>query len=396
MTRGSEVQRRLQGYSSIEREQLQSATYARLMTLLQHEYGLRIAYPKTGKDRGFFKAAFRVFMAADRGGEGEDRALQGLHWSHDAYHFALGNFLVPPPPDFERWYIDGGPAPAEQPPEGPDWERYSRALKAAENEATFFSFWTLYDEHLPLARHVGKLTFYEALRDLGVTTRPAARAIYDDVVDRAVLPEAVRQHPVYQARADIQGLFAYMLGFRAYHYKDIAVAWRFGAKDPYRGYLARFGIYESDLDRYLAHVASFFERLSALPRGLNPLACALAEVRLDLQLRVWDVTKALRLLRAATLPLRAPEEGRAQRAALLGEVEPLLGELEAVRAGLSALRLRVHDAEATPRNQALFAQAQALSVQVESVRERLWNWAGSTGLVGQAVIDEERVRELPR
>jgi hypothetical protein len=396
MTRGSEVQRRLQGYSSIEAEQLQSPTYARLMTLLQHEYGLRIAYPKTEKDRGFFKAAFRVFMAADRGSGEEDRALQGLHWSHDAYHFALGNFLVPPPPDFEGWYIGGAPAPAEQPPEGPAWDRYSRALKAAENEATFFSFWTLYDEHLPLARHVGKLTFFEALRDLGITARPAARAIYDDVVDRAVLPESVKQHPVYQAREDIRGLFAYMLGFRAYHYKDIAIAWRFGAKDPYRGYLARFGIYESDLGRYLARVAAFWDALSALPRGLNPLLCALADVRLDLQLRVWDVTKALRLLRAATLAGQPPEQGRAARTALLGGVEPLLGELEQVRGELAVLRLHVHDAEATPRNQALYAQAAALGAQVESVRDRLWGWAAGTGLLSQGTLDEERVRELPR
>ncbi len=51
---------------------------------------------------------------------------------------------------------------------------FHKALKHSENEATFFSFWTLYHEHLPLARHVGKLTFYEALRDLGVTTRAEA------------------------------------------------------------------------------------------------------------------------------------------------------------------------------------------------------------------------------
>ena len=36
-------------------------------------------------------------MAADRG---ENRALQGLHWSHDAFHFALGNYTLPGPADF--------------------------------------------------------------------------------------------------------------------------------------------------------------------------------------------------------------------------------------------------------------------------------------------------------
>ena len=403
MTRGSEVQRRLQGYSSIEKEQLQAPTYARLMTLLQHEYGLRIAYPKAEKDRGFFKAAFRVFMAADRGDD--DRALQGLHWSHDAYHFALGNFLVPPPPDFQEWFVSGAAAPVEQPPEGPGWERYSSALKAAENEATFFSFWTLYDEHLPLARHVGKLTFWEALRDLGVTDRNTARAIYDDVVHRAVLPSLVKSHPVYQAREDVRGLFAYMLGFREYHYKDIAVAWRYGAKDPYRGYLARFGVYESDLDRYLAHVASFWDRLHRLPRGLNPLLCALAEVRLDLQLRVWDVTKALRLLRAATLPegrtreagvAMSPEAGRKRRETLLGSVEPFLHELASVQAELRLLRAQVRDAELTPRNQELWTQALALGEQVESLRTRLWDQAEATGLLSKEQLGEERARELPR
>ena len=154
---------------------------------------------------------------------------------------------MPPPPDFQEWYLSGAAAPAEQPPAGPAWERYASALKAAENEAAFFSFWTLYDELPPLARHVGKLTFWEALRDLGVTDRQSARAIYDEVVQRALPPASVSGHPVYQAREDIRGLFAYMLGFRDYHYKVIAVAWRFGARDPYRGYLARFGIYQGDL-----------------------------------------------------------------------------------------------------------------------------------------------------
>ncbi len=60
------------------------------------------------------------------------------------------------------------------------------------------------------------------------------------------------------------------------------------------------------------------------------------------------------------------------------------------------LRLNVRDAEATPHNQALFAQAAALGAQVESVRDRLWGWAAGTGLLSKAVLDEERVRELPR
>jgi hypothetical protein len=394
MTHGSEVQRRLLGYSSIEAEQLAAPTYARLMTLLQHEHGLRIAYPKTEADRSFFKAAFRVFMAADRGDD--DRALQGLHWSHDAFHFALGNFIVPAPPDFARWYASGEEAPAEQPAEGPAWDIYSRALKTAENEATFFSFWTLYAENFALAKHVGKLTYYEAVRDLGIIDRKTARAIYDDVVDRAVLPESVSANPVYQAREDIQGLFKYMLGFRPYHFKDIAVAWRYATRDPYRGYLARFEIYEHDLERYLANVHGFCDRLAAMPRGLNPILCAVAEARLDLALRVWDVTKALRILRAATLSKSAPTVGERDRAQFLEQAEPHLQKLEAVQHQLQLLRDSVQDAELTPRNEATLGKVSALANQIEVVRSEIWNWVDSTKLIAPDKLAAERVRELPR
>jgi|GEM_PF-1761445 len=394
MTHGSEVQRRLLGYSSIEAEQLAAPTYARLMTLLQHEHGLRIAYPKTEADRSFFKAAFRVFMAADRGDD--DRALQGLHWSHDAFHFALGNFIVPAPPDFARWYASGEDAPAEQPAEGPAWEIYSRALKTAENEATFFSFWTLYAENLALARHVGKLTYYEAVRDLGFTDRKSARAIYDDVVDRAVLPESVSANPVYQARADIQGLFSYMLGFRPYHFKDIAVAWRYATRDPYRGYLAQFEIYEHELERYLANVHGFCDRLAAMPRGLNPILCAVAEARLDLALRVWDVTKALRLLRAATIKKATPSAGERDRAMFLERAEPHLQKLESIQRELQLLRDSVQDAELTPRNEATLAKVFTLANQIEAVRSEIWNWVESSNLIAPDKLAAERVRELPR
>jgi hypothetical protein len=366
------------------------------MTLLQHEHGLRIVYPKSESERSFFKAAFRVFMAADRGQD--DRALQGLHWSHDAFHFALGNFIVPPPPDFAAWYVSGKEAaqPSDEPPEGPAWEDYSRALKTAENEATFFSFWTLYAENLALAKHVGKLTFYEALRDLGITDRPLARAVYDDVVDRAVLPDVIKRHPSYAARADLRSLFDYMLGFRAYHYKDIAAAWRYATRDPYRGYLARFGIYESDLGRYIANVRGFTARLAAQPRGLNPILCALADARLDLNLRVWDATKALRLLRQGSLRERAPEAGERLRAELLEEVEPHLQKLEDLQRELLALRGQVEDAELTRRNEATLAGGAALAREIESVRGEIWDWVARSGLVAAEKIVEERNRDLPR
>ncbi len=395
MTEGSVVQRRLQGYSSIEKEQLQAPTYRRLMTLLQHEFGLRIVFPRADKDRTFFKAAYRVFMAADRG---EDRALQGLHFSHDAFHFALGNFTPPPPPDFDDWYVSGAPNPAEVEPVGKDWDLFAKALKHAENEATFFSFWTLYDEHLPLARHVGKLTFYEALRDMGITDRAAAWSLYLEVVHDAVLPSIVRDHPVYRGRKDVSGLFDYMLGFRDYHYKDIAIAWKFAVKEPYRGYTTRFGVYEHDLERYLANVHSFSARLADYPPGINPLLAACADVRVDLSLRVWDVVKALKLLRAASVSAAKPSpSGQVEeRRAFLALAEDVMAELEAKRAQLVELRAAVSNAEITPNNEDTFAKVAQLGADVERVRQRLWDRVGATGLLAEAVIAEERTRELPR
>ena len=388
MTEGSVVQRRLQGYSSIEHEQLRAPTYARLMTLLQHEFGLRIVFPRADKDRSFFKAAYRVFMAADRG---EDRALQGLHFSHDAFHFALGNFTPPPPPDFDDWYASGAAPPSDAEPEGKTWEVFHEALKHAENEATFFSFWTLYNEHLPLARHVGKLTFYEALRDLGITARDGAWAVYLDVVHEAVLPEAIRKHPVYAERKDVRDLFDYMLGFRDYHTKDIAIAWRWAVKEPYRGFTTRFGVYESDLERYLASVHSFSERLAAYPPGLNPLLASCADVRVDLSLRVWDVVKALKLLRAASIT-----RGKGDRRSFLRLADDTMRELEAKRAELASLRAAVTDAEMTADNEDTQERVAALASGVEQLRQGLWDRVGLTGLLEEAVIGEERTRELPR
>jgi hypothetical protein len=392
MTEGSVVQRRLKAYSSIENEQLEAPTYARLMTLLQHEFGLRIVFPRADKDRTFFKAAYRVFMAADRG---EDRALQGLHFSHDAFHFALGNFTPPAPPDFDDWYASGAAPSEEAKPEGGAWDTFHKALKHAENEATFFSFWTLYHEHLPLARHVGRLTFYEALRDLGITARAEAWRVYLEVVHEAVVPEIIRSHPVYAQRKDVSDLFEYMLGFRDYHAKDIATAWRFAAKEPYRGYTTRFGIYEGNLDRYLANVHSFSERLASYPPGLNPLLASCADVRVDLSLRVWDVIKALKLLRAASINAGKPQQ-IAERRSFLALAEDFMVDLEAKRTELHVLRAVVTDAEMTPHNEVTHAKVTGLAARVEQTRQALWDRVEGTGLLATAVIAEERTRELPR
>lgn len=391
MTRGSQVQARLRAYSSIEGEQLGAPTYARLMTYLQHEFGVRVAYPKTEADRSFFKAAFRVFMAADRG---EDRALQGLHWSHDAFHFALGNFTLAPLPDLAGWYARGEALP-EAAEEGPEFERYASALKGAEDEATFFSFWTLFHEQPSLARYVPQLTYWRALVDMGIEDRARARAIFDDVTIRERLPGEVAANAVYRERADVRGLFDYMLGFKPYHLKDITTAFRFAARDAYRGVFARYGIYENELHRYLSGVRSFTRRLEAYPPGLNPLRCAWADVRVDLTLRVWDAVKALKLVRKATEGL-ATDVGRERRAAFFEATGPVFERLDGLWAELWALRARIKGAELVPRNQSLHEDIEDLAGDVEALRRDLWAMAAGTGLLGADVIASELVRELPR
>ncbi len=374
MTEGSVVQRRLQSYSSIEVEQLGSKSYARLMLLLQHEYGVRIAYPASESDRSFFKAAFRVFMAAPRGDE--NRALQGLHWSHDAFHFALGNYTLPDRFDFAEWYLSGAPLPAPLPEEGPDYEGYVRALKAAEDEATFFSFFQIYEEQPSLKQHVAQLTYWEAIRRMQLEEH--ARAIFDDVTTRAILPRRVAEHPLYES--EIKGLFEYMLGFRDYHLKDIREAWKHASRDVYRGFFLRFGVYESDADRYVASVRSFMERLARQPPGLDPLRALSADVRVAIALRVFDVTKALRLQRKT-----------AARQAL-ERATPQLAALEDAHRRLEALRADIHDAELSPANERRFAALQALSADVDALRERIW----SDAELPADVVAAERARELPR
>ncbi len=392
MTHGSTVQRRLQTYSSIEQEQLQAPTYARLMTLLQHEYGVRVAYPRSETDRSFFKAAFRVFMAADRG---ENRAMQGLHWSHDAFHFSLGNYTLPAVEDFEGWYVGGEPVPPMLPTEGPVFDSYVRALKSAEDEATFFSFWTLYHEVLSLARHVGKLTFYEALRDMGITDRATSRAIFDAVTGRAEIPPEVERNEVYRSRQEVRGLFEYMRGFRDYHLKDIHEAWKYASRDMYRGFFLRFGLYSGDAAVYVSNVKSFQQRLDAYSPGLNPLLAQCADARVALALRVYDGTKALRMVRTA---LPGTEEAAAQRRRdfLRGVAEPYFAALEEQQRALETLRARVTNAEMVPFNERVHEDIRALATAVETLRGRLWDDVERTGLLSAKAVAEERTRELPR
>ncbi|HYH96977.1 hypothetical protein [Hyalangium sp.] len=392
MTHGSTVQRRLKTYSSIEQEQLQAPTYARLMTLLQHEYGVRVAYPQNEADRSFFKAAFRVFMAADRG---ENRALQGLHWSHDAFHFALGNYTLPGPSDFERWYVEGEPVPPTPPPEGPVWDQYARALKASEDEATFFSFWTLYHEVFSLSRYVKMLSYYEALRDMGITDRATSRAIFDMVTSRAEIPVEVERSEPYRNRKEVRDLFEYMRGFRDYHMKDIQEAWKYATRDVYRGFFLHFGLYSGDVDAYVRGVKAFQSRLDAYPPGLNPLLAQCADVRVALALRVFDGTKALRLVRKA---LEGAGEALRQRRRdfLHGVAEPYFTALEEQQRALESLRARVRHAEMVPWNERLHADIQALATTVETLRGWLWDQVAQTALLSSEAVAAERVRELPR
>jgi len=233
------------------------------------------------------------------------------------------------------------------------------------------------------------------VRDLGITDRAAAWKTYLEVVHEATLPAVVREHPVYAARKDVVALFDYMLGFRDYHYKDIAIAWKFAVKEPYRGYTTRFGVYEHDLGRYLANVHSFSERLAAQPPGLNPLLAACADVRVDLSLRVWDVVKALKLLRAASTAANKPTQVDDRRS-FLRFAEDVMRDLEGRRAELTALRLAVTDAEITPDNEDTHAKVVALGARVEQIRHALWDRVAAVGLLAEGVVAEERTRELPR
>ncbi len=382
MTRGSVVLRRLRKYSSIEAEQLNAPTYARLMIRLQAEHGVRIAYPSVEQDRGFFKAAFRVFMADDRGG---DMRKQGLHWSHDAFHFALGNFTPPVTMGALReFYLSDQEKLPPLEPEGPAWESFARALKSAEDEATFFSFWTLFDEHPPLARYVEKLTFHAALVALGVLGREASRAVFDAVTTRVELPTVVSEHPAYAAREDIRSLFTYMLGFRDYHLKDIRTAWRVASRDPYRAILVRLGLYETDEDRYVANVRAYQARLDATPPGFDALSAAAADVRVDLALRAFDVTKALRLSRSHT----------DDRRRTMDEADAFVERLSGLGARLASVAARILDAELSPRNERILAELHDLSREVDAVHQAIWN--ATLRVLPAEVVAEERARTLPR
>jgi hypothetical protein len=355
------------------------------MTLLQHGYGVRVAYPSSENDRSFFKAAFRVFMAADRE---ENRALQGLHWSHDAFHFALGNYTTPPDLDLAEWYASDAPMPGERAPEGPAWEAYARALKSAEDEATFFSFWTLYSEKPSLARYVGKLTFHEALAAMGISDRPTSRDLFDALTTRAEIPAILASHAHY-ARPEVKGLFEYMQGFRDYHLKDIRTAWKYAARDPYRELFVRFGLYESDVDRYVAGVKSFQTRLDAQPPGLNPLLAVAGDARVALSLRVWDVVKGLRLVRSATQDATSRRSAWAAATAHWDRLARLADDL-------ARTRIEITNAEMTPWNERVFAELGAIATQLEAARDAWWDAIASLGVLDDAVIAAERRRELPR
>ena len=122
------------------------------------------------------------------------------------------------------------------------------------------------------------------------------------------------------------------------------------------------------------------------------------DVCVDLSLRVWDVVKALKHLRAASVSAvkLSPSGQVEERRAFLALAEGVMGELEAKRAQLGELRAAVSNAEITPNNEDTFAKVAHLDADVERVRQRLWDRVGATGLLAEAVIAEERTRELPR
>jgi hypothetical protein len=392
MTEGSVVQRRLRTYSSIEREQLSAVTYARLMLTLQHRFGVRIVYPETEADRSFFKAAFRVFMASDRE---EQRALQGLHWSHDAYHFALGNYTLPDSFDFEAFYLSEAKLPP--PPSEQAIADYRASLKAAEDEATFFSFFTLFADQPTLTRHVAQLTFWEALTTMGLAAPATARALFDDLTVRAEIPALLRDHPLYAERAELRALFEYMQGFRDYHFKDIDIALGYAVRDAYRGFFLRYGLYEQDAARYLANVRSFPARLADERPGLHPLLAALSDQKVGIALLVWDVTKALRLLRKLTSETIADDTlRRERRGSILRSMDPFLDCLDTAAARERAIRSQIHGAELTAKNERLLGEIHALADSLAALHGDLWNVVESFEGVAKEVVAKERTRKLPR
>jgi hypothetical protein len=392
LTEGSVVQRRLRSYSSIEREQLGAITYARLMLTLQHRFGVRIVYPETEADRSFFKAAFRVFMASDRE---EQRALQGLHWSHDAYHFALGNYTLPDSFDFEAFYQGDDELPP--PPDERARADYRAALKAAEDEATFFSFFTLFADQPTLTRHVAQLTFWEALTQLGLAESATARAIFDALTVRAEIPEVLRDHPLYAAREDLRSLFEYMRGFRDYHFKDIDIALGYAVKDAYRGFFLRYGLYEHDAARYIESVRAFPARLAAERPGLHPLLAALSDQKVGIALLVWDVTKALRLLRKVTRATVSDDTVRRERRrSILRAMDPFLARLDAAAETERAIRSQIQGAELTARNERLLGEINRLADSLAALHVDLWNAVESFDGVAKEVVAKERTRKLPR
>ena len=269
--------------------------------------------------------------------------------------------------------------------EGPVWDAYRDALKTAEDEATFFSFYTLLDECPSLARHVGQLTYRDALAALGVEDATEARRLFDALTRDGRVPDELARVSDPAAAS----LFAYMAGFRDYHDKDIRAAFVHASRDPYRAPLSAFGLYSSDHDAYVASVRGFTARLSTLVPSLNPLLAYFADVRLELHLRVWDVVKALKLARAATPDVSARRD-------VFAALSPSFGALSSLDQEISRARAAVRHAELTPENEGLLGVAADLRTIVERRRDELWTALERTGLVAADVIAEERARELPR
>jgi hypothetical protein len=81
-----------------------------------------------------------------------------------------------------------------------------------------------------LSRYVSSLTYYAALRDMGITDRATSRAIFDAVTNRAELPAEVERAGPYQSRKEVRDLFEYMRGFRDYRPWCCAHPWRPGVE----------------------------------------------------------------------------------------------------------------------------------------------------------------------
>jgi len=184
-----------------------------------------------------------------------------------------------------------------------------------------------------------------------------------------------------------------MQGFCAYHHKDIAIALSYARKDAYRGFSLRYGLYEHDAERYVERSRAFPAWLARQRGGLHPLLAALSDGKVAHALLVWDVTKALRLLRAKTSDAIDRQQ---QRRRFVTTMQPFLEALDTESTAEAKLRASIHGAELTAQNERTLAEIEAFLARLVTLHGALWDAVAALGVLEPDVIESERGRQLPR